>query len=259
MDKIINMTDVNGSLFIISKIFSFALLLQCIEMIIISKNSVFIKIWNFQNIESTLKYALPFPAQVLNFIFSENYFRILLFIELILIVFCFFVFHPILILLTAFLQLLVCMRFRGTFNGGSDMMVFVTAAGLIIGGKVGLIYIAIHATYSYFKAGLVKVKQKPWLNGNVLTDFLRISLYSDIQSAIPKLKRYPKLGKILSWGTLVFELSLPLIFLIPNMAFIYLSVAVSFHLIIYFTFGLNRFFWIWLSTWPAILFTAHSI
>lgn len=253
------MMGINESLWLISKIFSFALLLQCIEMIVISKNSAFMKIWSFQNIESSLKKGLPFSHHILKFIFVENQFRLWLYIELILIITCFFIFHPVLIFLVALLQLLICIRFRGTFNGGSDMMIFVVATGLIIGGKIGLIYIAIHAVYSYFKAGLVKLKQKSWTNGSSLVDFLKISLYPDIQSIGPKLQNQMKLSRCLNWATLFFELSLPVIFFLPQIALAYLGIAVTFHLVVYFAFGLNRFFWIWLATWPAILFTVNSL
>lgn len=249
------MISLADAFMLVSKIFSFGILLQAIEMTFISRDKNFLAIWNFQNIESTLTEAIPFSKNFLKFIFSQKSLTILALTEFALATSNLFYFNALFVLFIAVIQLIICIRFRGIFNGGSDMMSFVLATGLIIGGKIGLIYIAIHAGFSYFKAGLVKVVQPLWLQGNAISDFLQISLFQDTQLTGKYLQKNKYFSFIFSWLTLIFELAIPVILFYPKLAFLFFGVAFIFHLVIYFAFGLNRFFWMWLATWPAICFS----
>lgn len=242
-----------------SKIFSLALLMQCLEFIFISKNKSFLKIWSLKNIKTTLFDGLPIPNRWIIFLFSEKTFQRFLYVYLVSILISLAIYHPFLILGLALMHLFICIRFRGNFNGGSDMMTFVVATGLIIGGPFGLVYIAIHCCYSYFKAGLVKVIQPVWRSGQSLSSFLQISLYPDVKSLGELLKPKKNLTLILSWLTLIFEISIPIVFIFPELTVFYFFGAVLFHFMICITFGLNRFFWIWLAAWPALFFSVNFI
>jgi len=224
-------------------------------MIVIARSSLFLKIWQFKNIQD----GFPFLKRFFLKLYSKIGFQILIFFQLFLVLSVFFYFSPFLIFFIALNQLLICMRFRGNFNGGSDMMVFVIATGLIIGGKLGLIYIAIHTCYSYFKAGLAKIVQPSWRSGSAISQFLGVSLYSEIQAAGKKLNLHKGTTLFLSLLTLAFELSIPLIFVIPHLGQYYFVAATLFHATIFIFFGLNRFFFIWLAAWPAVLFSLNFI
>lgn len=245
----------NLSLNLISYCFSFALLLQCCEMILISQKSSFLKIWSFQNLKSSLIFKKFFER-----VYSKKGYQFLLSVQLILILALFAKpAHPLLVLAIAFIHLLICLRFRGLFNGGSDMMVFVIATGLIIGNKFGLFYIAIHTSYSYFKAGIVKVIQPSWRSGLAISQFFGTSLYSSFQRFEKHLQNQKPLGLILSYSVLAFELLIPLLFIFPKSAPIFFVLAIVFHIVNSIVFGLNRFFWIWLAAWPAILYCTKII
>jgi hypothetical protein len=236
---------------IISYLFSFALLLQCIEMISISREEIFLNVWSFKNLKGSLPFQVVFEK-----IFSKTGFRFLLLFQFFLILISALApARPLLILAIAFIHLIICIRFRGIFNGGSDMMVFIIASGLIIGGKIGLIYISIHTCYSYFKAGIAKILQPSWRSGIAINQFLRISLYSNIR----KLDPHKYLSRILSYSVLGFELIIPIIFFYPKIGPIYFATAIAFHFINFLVFGLNRFLWIWLSAWPAVIYCTELI
>lgn len=240
---------------IVSKLFAFAILLQSIEMLAISRNSAFLKVWNFQNIQN----SFPFLKKFFSVLYSKKVFRYLLFLQILAVTVLFFYFNTWLIFTVALIQLLVCMRFRGIFNGGSDMMVFIIATGLIIGGKLGLIYIAIHTCYSYFKAGLVKIVQPSWQSGLAISQFLEISLFPNIRTLGQKLSHYPILTLVLSCFTLAFEVGIPLIFMGSTLVYYYFLSAMLFHAVVFIVFGLNRFFWIWLAAWPAVIYCVGLI
>ena len=143
-------------------------------------------------------------------------------------------------------QLFISVRFRGTFNGGSDMMTFVILTGVLVGyfwsTKYGFLYIGINGLYSYFKAGLAKLKNPEWREGSALASFT------------PTLTKW---GRVLSWPVIIFELAALAVPFIPGLAWPYFILAMLFHLIIFLMFGLNRFFWIWLSAWPSIFYLAR--
>ncbi len=247
------------------KLLAFVLLIQAVEIFIISRRFSFRTIWSYKNLASDLE-KLPLPKSVIQKLFSNSNFSRIALLQMILATLTVFVpFFPVLLIL--FLtHLIICMRFRGTFNGGSDMMTFVVLTGVLIAlatdsemvQKLGLTYIAIHTLYSYFKSGRSKIVHPEWLNGSALPTFLDRSVISDVHCLARWLRARPMLCRLACWSVLVFELfSLPLLVLSNSSniySFSYLLVAFVFHLGIFFSYGLNRFFWAWLSAWPATLF-----
>lgn len=240
---------------VISYFFAFALFFQSLEMIAISRNSLFLKIWQYSNIQDGFSFFKIFFSKI----YSKRGFQAIVCFQLLLILSVFVYFNPFLIFFIALIQLIICMRFRGNFNGGSDMMIFVIATGLIIGGKFGLIYIAIHTTYSYFKAGLAKIVQPDWRSGLAIGQFLESSLYPEIRQAGKKLILHKEAALALSLITLIFEISIPFIFVVPDLGPFYFIAATLFHSTVFIFFGLNRFFFIWLAAWPAVLFCLNLI
>jgi hypothetical protein len=164
------------------------------------------------------------------------------------------------------LHILFCLRFRGTFNGGSDMMTNVLLTGITIGmlpflrsQEMALFYVAIHSLISYFKAGVVKIRHKDWRTGLAIPHFLKRSVFHSGRRLGDFFLRHHKVSFFLSWATLLFELTVPLVlFSKPFFAF-WLGWAFLFHIGVYLLFGLNRFFWLWIATWPAISYVVHQL
>lgn len=162
--------------------------------------------------------------------------------------------------------LLLLVRWRGAFNGGSDFMTLVCVTGLSIGigasyftneknaWTIGLFYVAIHSITSYFMSGAVKLLNRSWRNGEALIYFLDGGLYGPLPPH--SLFRRQSLAILASWGFILWEISFPLVFFDGDLARIYCLIAFAFHLLVFRFFGLNRFVWAWTATFPAILYCA---
>ena len=162
--------------------------------------------------------------------------------------------------------LLLLVRWRGAFNGGSDFMTLVTITGMLIaqvvalwadkglGWAVGLSYIAIHTLSSYFVSGWIKLLQPEWRSGRALTVFLNGGIYGPLSP--DSMFRRPQVAMLCSWGFTLWEGLFPLALLDVRLAALFCAIAAVFHFLVFWFFGLNRFFWAWLSTFPAILYCA---
>ena len=160
-------------------------------------------------------------------------------------------------------NLLILIRWRGAFNGGSDFMTLVVLTGLLMAQAVQALgdahlawqacfwYIAIQAITSYFMSGAVKLLRREWRNGSAMTIFLNAAVYGPLSPR--HLLRQPWLALLGSWSFIVWEILFPFSLLGPALAFVFCTVAAVFHFLVFWFFGLNRFFWAWLCAFPAIL------
>lgn len=134
------------------------------------------------------------------------------------------------------IHILTLLRWRGSFNGGSDSMhlMILICVGLcfyfdkspkLITGC--LWYITIQLCLSYFKAGYFKLKNPAWRNGLALKIFLQGRKYAstDILDFILN-RRFLLVAA--SWLVLIFELSFPLAVLNISMAFFYIAAGAFF-------------------------------
>lgn len=154
---------------------------------------------------------------------------------------------PVLVLSTV----LVSLRWRGAFNGGSDYMTVTVLLALAVAALVDrplatlacLWYVALQCCLSYFVAGVVKLSRANWRNGRALSAFTggRLS---------------PRRAARWSWAVIGFQSAFPLALLVAGLAPVFVLGAVGFHLGNFYFFGLNRFFWAWLATYPALFYCA---
>jgi hypothetical protein len=155
--------------------------------------------------------------------------------------------------------LLVCVRFRGTYNGGSDAMTVIVLLALCVARldesqvaiQAGLAYAAVQLTLSYFLAGVAKLRASAWRSGRALNAVLLTPPYAG-HTRLTSLPR--ALGAALAWGTIAFECALPLAWLDRRVCIVLLATALLFHVANAFVLGLNRFVWAWLSAYPALLY-----
>jgi hypothetical protein len=163
-------------------------------------------------------------------------------------------------------NLLILIRWRGAFNGGSDFMTLVVLTGLLIsqvfdalgdahlGWQACFWYIAIQAITSYFMSGSVKLLRKEWRNGSAMTIFLNAAIYGPLSSN--HLLRNRVLALLGSWSFIIWEMVFPFGLLDPRLAAFFCAVAAVFHFLVFWFFGLNRFFWAWLCSFPAIIWSS---
>ena len=164
------------------------------------------------------------------------------------------------------IALVLLFRWRGAFNGGSDFMTLVGLTGLLIahavaaagdttlGWRAGLWYVALQSITSYFVSGWVKLLRPEWRNGRALPVFLDSGIYGPIPQT--SIYRSPAIARSVAWGFTVWEGLFPLALLDLRLALFFCASGAMFHFLVFWYFGLNRFFWAWLVTFPAILYCA---
>jgi hypothetical protein len=160
--------------------------------------------------------------------------------------------------------LVVNLRFRGTFNGGSDLMTMVALTGLAVAHlghrspvvvAAALVYVAAQATLSYLVAGVVKVANPQWRRGEALAAFVARPDVAVVRRAVGG----PRRARAASWAVMGFECAFPLAFVSVAAAWVFVALALVFHLATVAAFGLNRFLFAWASTWPAVVWVARLV
>ena len=164
------------------------------------------------------------------------------------------------------IALVLLLRWRGAFNGGSDFMTLVGLTGLLIahvvgtfqgmesGWRAGFWYITLQSLTSYFMSGWVKLLHPSWRSGRALPQFLDTGIHGPLSPE--SVYRGPWLARAISWSFTVWEGLFPLALLDARLAALFCAVACVFHFLVFRFFGLNRFFWAWLTTYPAIVWCA---
>ena len=164
-------------------------------------------------------------------------------------------------------SLLVILRFRGSFNGGSDTMTVVVTSALCAHALSSenhfatilcLGYIAFQTTLSYVVAGVVKLQNPRWRSGDALLHFMTSSVYAVPERLRAFATRHARLVRLAAPGIIFFELGFPLAFINPTFAWAAIISAIAFHALIYVTFGFNRFLFAWAATYPAVMYFAAA-
>ena len=151
-------------------------------------------------------------------------------------------------------------RFDGAYNGGSDRLGLLVlccvlaarAAPSLMWAQVALGYLAVQLVLSYFMAGWAKVLNPAWRNGRALRDVFAFSAYPASEQ-LRGWQDWPRLLWLVSWGVMLLELLFPFALCNRHVLLAMLTLAAIFHLINACAFGFNRFFWVWLAAYPALL------
>ena len=158
---------------------------------------------------------------------------------------------------------LISIRWRGTFNGGSDSMTAIIALSLWIAQanvntpwvvRMCLGYIAVQTTLSYVIAGWVKLRNPTWRSGQALPQFIRTPGYD---SPVPWIRNFLDrkiIALFAGWIVIAFECMFPLAWTGPRACLGILALSFVFHLVNYWVFGLNRFVFAWAAAYPALYF-----
>lgn len=167
-------------------------------------------------------------------------------------------------LILLLVHFLACVRMRGSINGGSDAMTVSVLVGLVLAylfhkesfARFGLYYIVINLLLSYAKAGYAKIRSGEWKDGTVLPQFMEQSFFPDIRAAAPRLGER---AKQVAMAVMAIEVAVVLSPLLGGLVWLPFLVMVVFHFAIYWAFGLNRFFWIWIAAWPSVFYVAEAL
>ncbi len=153
-------------------------------------------------------------------------------------------------------------RFRGSFNGGSDSMTLLTLISVAVGfvrpasafyAHSGICMLAAFSILSYTTAGLSKLRNPKWRDGRAFAQLVT-------QWQGPRARRLPNgFAKFASWTTLAFECLFAFSLTGEAICVGFLTAGVVFHWLNHRTLALNRFFWAWIITYPAILAVARHL
>ena len=158
--------------------------------------------------------------------------------------------------------MLIGVRFRGTFNGGSDTLSVVLLCALClpqlltgeIAHKAALFYIAVQLTLSYVVAGVAKLRHADWRSGRALSSL--IDAYGAPRWLVRALDGAARV-RLLSWGVLAFESAFPLAWSGPRACALFVGFGLCFHLGAWLLLGLNRFVFVWAAAYPALLWCSE--
>src|SRR3990167_7608655 len=155
-------------------------------------------------------------------------------------------------------------RCDGPYNGGADrvavlMQICLLAVHLCRDGgaplrwqEVAFGYLAIQIVLSYFMAGWGKIVNPQWRRGQALVDVFAFSAYPQSES-LRGWARRPRLMLGMGWAVMLFELVFPLALVRTDTLIVALVLAALFHTVNALLFGLNRFVWVWLASYPSLI------
>jgi hypothetical protein len=146
---------------------------------------------------------------------------------------------------------------------GSDQMSTITLTALTLGKlspsnrmvqEASLWFIALQACLSYAASGWAKVAGPSWREGSALTGIFRTKVYGQ-EGAYKFLKARPRLARWVARIGVFWECTFPLVLVVPKPAVgLFLLSGVLFHGANAVLMGLNRFFWAFVATYPAIVY-----
>jgi hypothetical protein len=67
----------------------------------------------------------------------------------------------------------------------------------------------------------------------------------------------PLLARAAAWAFIVWEGVFPLVLFKPDWVWLFGGVALLFHFLVFWFFGLNRFFWAWATNLSSVFFLSH--
>lgn len=247
-----------------SALLAMSLIIQTIEFLSLSNSSDVRTKWAWSIQRGDLSHTNKLLRRFFDFIFSDSVHLIHLVLRLIFVLSLFWgvtIFSGIFLFLSTIILLI---RWRGAFNGGSDFMTVVTVTGQLIvvtasyfvdeaqAWTAALWYVTIHSVTSYFMSGVVKLLNSQWRKGTALTYFLDGGLYGPLSDH--SLFRKSVIAILASWSFILWEISFPLVLIDQQLAVYFCMIAFGFHILVFRFFGLNRFVWAWTATFPAIIY-----
>jgi hypothetical protein len=118
-------------------------------------------------------------------------------------------------------------------------------------------FIALQSCLSYVTAGATKLFNPEWRNGNGILHIFDSPSLVATEKVAHWLKSHRTFAKLLTWGTLGMECIFPLALVGQPLLWLFLGWGALLHAGIAIFIRLGKFFWIWIATYPAIIFVAH--
>ena len=165
---------------------------------------------------------------------------------------------------------LIIMHSRQVYGGeGSDQMSLIISICLLTGGgifmnhgymaQISLFFLAAQSCLSYTAAGIAKLISPKWRSGYATFEIFNTASHGSLNVA-SFLSKNRALSYTLSWSAILFESSFAVCLISPWPVLLsILTLGIIFHFVNAIVMGLNSFLWIFVATYPAIIYTAASI
>ena len=248
-------------------LFLVAVLLQSIENAALARMPIVQNAWSWPSIARDAAGLPHWLRQSFDLAFSRSGFFALTILQGLLAIAALAGIFDGLVYPALFLSLfLSAIRFRGSICGGSDSMTLVLGSAFAVHALFGetsaadhwlLAYIAAQSTLSYLVSAAVKFRSAGWRSGRAVRDHLVDSDY-DVPARVRRALQPPAFRSTLAWLTMLFESSVVLLYAVPAVAPYWLALGVFFHLANFAVLGLNRFVFVWIATYPALLWAASQ-
>jgi hypothetical protein len=105
---------------------------------------------------------------------------------------------------------------------------------------------------SYFLAGVVKLKSNEWRTGIAVKKLSESPNYAP-WVWVEKIFSKKEVSFVTGWAIIILELIFPLLIFTVNLKMIFLSCFI-FHMFNFIFFGLNRFVFAWIATYPLVIY-----
>lgn len=166
------------------------------------------------------------------------------------------------------LAITLLLNLRSTLgNEGADQMEVIVLAGTasfyIFRGSpfadAGVLFVAFQSCLAYSVSGVAKIMSPVWRTGVAIRDVMNSVTYGHRRLG-GLLSRNKSVALCAGLATIGLELCLGLTPFMPHrVMFPFLACGVVFHGLIAYTMGLNKFFWVFVSTYPYILCASDII
>jgi hypothetical protein len=168
----------------------------------------------------------------------------------------------------AALLIKLALVYRNAYGGdGSDQMEIMVLLGLLStlslmpskAAPLGIWFIALQSELAYFASGVAKVFSRDWISGEAAFKIFNTYTYGTRPLAAI-LRNVPNVSAPLCWGLVAYECLFPASLFAPvHITLIILCLGVLLHMFNAFVMGLNKFFWAFIATYPAILYCNRQI
>jgi hypothetical protein len=147
---------------------------------------------------------------------------------------------------------------------GADQMSAITSIALLITfifrdpkiAAVSLYFIAAQSIISYVIAGTAKMLSKKWRSGAAVFQIMNTESYGSERIAFYLHRSSPVVSAVLSWNVMLIEGLFFTVLILPYpYCLVFLAWGLFFHAYNAIVMGLNNFFWVFLSTYPAIIYS----
>jgi len=141
-----------------------------------------------------------------------------------------------------------------SFKDASDNVQFFILIGLLFGvysPGLATIFISIIMIFVYHIMGVFKFKSDIWRSGEAILNVMSTEAFGKSFFA-NMFNKNSLFKKLISWGTIFFQVTFPLCILDHRICIIYLICGFLFHLSIMYIMKLHNFFWVFISTYPCL-------